>query len=192
MTRPSSSQPGSTGCQPVFLTSQPPLPHPPDGDATRRPRPGWPCYCGKPVRILRRALPLLVRLALGLLLVWAGLAKLAAAREFYLDLLAYRLPLPDSLLRLTATIFPCLEFLVGGGLLFNRWPDVFRPLAAVITTLFVLVLGQALVRGLDINCGCFGQPLFAWASSPLFALARALLLLSASLFLLRSPVETYT
>ncbi|AHF93812.1 DoxX family protein [Opitutaceae bacterium TAV5] len=135
---------------------------------------------------------LFARLALGLLLLWAGLTKLAATREFYLDLLAYRLPLPDSLLRLTAAVFPWLELLVGAGLLANRWREVFRPLAVAITALFVLALGQALVRGLDISCGCFGRPLFAWAATPGFALARALLLLSAALFLHFSTTDKTT
>jgi hypothetical protein len=54
---------------------------------------------------------------------------------------------------------------------------------AALCAVFVVVLGQALVRGLNIDCGCFGPALSGWWDRPVFALPRAILLLAASLWL---------
>ncbi|MDR2674287.1 MAG: hypothetical protein LBC18_05305 [Opitutaceae bacterium] len=129
-------------------------------------------------------LALFVRWTLGLLLLWAGLAKLADPAAFYVNLLAYRLPLlRPGVLRFAAAVFPWLELSAGAGLLLNRWADAIHPLAIALTALFALALGQALLRGLDVACGCFGRPLFPWTATPGFAFGRALFLLAGALFL---------
>ncbi|MDR1011806.1 MAG: hypothetical protein LBM04_11915 [Opitutaceae bacterium] len=158
---------------------------PPSPSSARASHPTQATHPAHPSRPSRFTLPvLLVRWTLGLLLLWAGLAKLADPAAFYVNLLTYRLPLlPSGMLRFAAIVFPWLELLTGAGLLLNRWSDAIRPLAVALTALFVLALGQAFLRDLDVSCGCFGRPLFVWTSRPGFALGRALLLFSGALFL---------
>jgi hypothetical protein len=46
----------------------------------------------------------------------------------------------------------------------------------------VLLLGQAVLRGLELDCGCFGAGAPAWLEQAPVALARAGLLLAATLW----------
>ena len=133
-----------------------------------------------------------LRWALGALLVWASLAKIGNLAEFHGSLLAYQLPLPDALLRLSAMVLPWLELLCG-FLMITRTARCAAVLwAVVLFAIFVLVTGQAWARGLDISCGCLkldflGDGAFAkFLESASFAFFRALLLLAASLYVLRS------
>ena len=54
-----------------------------------------------------------VRWLLAVLLVWAALSKIANLNEFHASIVAYQLPLPNGLLRLTAMVLPWLELLCG-------------------------------------------------------------------------------
>jgi uncharacterized membrane protein YphA (DoxX/SURF4 family) len=74
---------------------------------------------------------------------------------FAADVLNYRVP-PRALSNLVAITLPWIEVLAGALLALGIWA---RPSALVITCLmvvFLLAIGQAVVRGLNINCGCFG------------------------------------
>jgi len=46
------------------------------------------------------------------------------------------------------------------------------------------MLVQAVLRGLDLNCGCFGAAGRGWFERPDVALVRASLLFAASLYLM--------
>jgi putative oxidoreductase len=125
-----------------------------------------------------------LRLLLGALFLWSGIAKLAHPAVFFSALLDYELPLPDALLRLVAIALPWLEALCGLALVLNCWPETVRPLVSALCAVFVLALGQALLRGLKIDCGCFGPSVDGWWDRPAFALLRTAGLLAASLWLL--------
>jgi len=123
------------------------------------------------------------RWLLGALLIWAGAAKLAAPRLFFLALLDYRLPAPDTALRLIAVTLPWIELLCGLALCIDRWAETVRPLAAALCGAFVVATGQAWLRGLEISCGCFGAKETGVWATPAVAFFRALLLLSLALWL---------
>ncbi len=126
---------------------------------------------------------IVLRIFVGGLLLWAGIAKLAAPTAFFGALLGYELPLPETALRLVTVTLPWLEILCGGALLADFWPETVRPLTVALTLSFVVAIGQALVRGLDIDCGCFGGSKNAFWNTPGVALARALLMTIAALAL---------
>ena len=76
----------------------------------------------------------------------------------------YRM-LPVDFVDPVALFMPSLEFVVGLLLIMG----VYRQAAAFLTILmniaFLLAMGQALVRGIDTSCGCFGgetDPLSWW------------------------------
>lgn len=123
---------------------------------------------------------LMLRIFLGGLLLWAGFAKLAAPMAFFGALLGYELPLSDTVLRLITIALPWLEVLCGATLLVDFWPETVRPLTMALTLSFVVLLSQALGRGLEIDCGCFGGGKNAFWNSPAAALARAIALLIAA------------
>lgn len=136
-----------------------------------------------------------VRVALGALLCWAALSKLANVTEFLGDMLAYRLPLPESSLRFVAIILPWLELICGLMLLANFQTRAALGWCVVLFAAFVIVTGQAWARRLNISCGCldlsiFGLdshgPLGKFLESVAFAFFRALLLLGATVWLWRT------
>jgi putative oxidoreductase len=137
----------------------------------------------------------ILRWLLGLVLVWAALGKLANLQEFFATLVAYRLPLPDALLRFTGVILPWLELLCGLQLFSGFRLDVALLWTVVLLLIFAVCAGQAWLRGLPIACGCLdlrlagippGSKMAALLESVGFAFLRALALLGASLYLMRT------
>jgi putative oxidoreductase len=127
------------------------------------------------------------RFILGAIFIIAGGMKIARPGDFFSDLLGYRVPFPEMFLRIIAVFLPWLEVLTGVGLLLNVWAETIRPLVAGLCLIFVVMLGQAVLRGLDLNCGCFGAVGRGWFERPDVALGRACLLLAASLYLAAVP-----
>lgn len=128
-----------------------------------------------------------VRWTLGAIFVGAGAFKLVHPVAFYADLLAYGIGAPDWFFRSVAVVLPWLEILVGGLLLADWWPESVGFLVAGMCLVFVLALGQAILRGLELKCGCFGDIAAGWFEQPLVALVRAVMFLAASLWLLLHP-----
>jgi putative oxidoreductase len=129
---------------------------------------------------------LFVRLALGGVFLYAGAAKIGNLTAFAGDIAAYRL-LPHFANYLAAALLPWLEALCG-LLLITGW-RVRGALVTItlLTAVFMAALASVLVRGLDIDCGCFrhgGAKTPAW-----LALGRDSLFLVAALALLRTTGE---
>lgn len=121
-----------------------------------------------------------VRVIVGLVLLVAGIGKVAQPGVFHASLLTYELGGPDELYRWAAALFPWLEVFCGGLLAAGWGGETVGAMAAGLALLFVLLLGQAVLRGLDLTCGCFGGLAPAWFDRPLPALARACALLLAA------------
>lgn len=97
----------------------------------------------------------LVRLGLAAVWLVAGGLKVADPRQTRVAVGAYEV-LPAGLVDPVATALPLAELVLGTVLLvgaFTRWAAV-----ASVLLLVVLMAGvvQAWVRGLSIDCGCFG------------------------------------
>jgi putative oxidoreductase len=132
-------------------------------------------------------LQLLARLLLGGVFVVAGAMKVAHPATFFSDLLGFHIRVPEMWLRLLAAGLPWLEVIAGAGLLVNIWSETLRPLVSVLCLGFVLMLGQAVIRGLDLNCGCFGAAGAGWFERPDVALVRAVILFAMSLYVTAGP-----
>ena len=137
-----------------------------------------------------------LRWLLAAILVWAALAKIANLHEFYAAILAYQMPVPNPLARSVAMVLPWLELLCGLLLLAGSARRAALVWTALMFGVFVLATGQAWVRGLDISCGCFklaflgDGALAKFVESVKFACVRAVLLLGASLYLLRASASS--
>ncbi len=124
----------------------------------------------------------LVRLVLGGVFLYAGFVKIADPQAFAGTIAAYRI-LPYFGNYLAAAVIPWLEAICG-LLLITGWRS--RAAASCVTLLtlvFMAALASTLVRGLDIDCGCFRageEKTSAWT-----ALARDALLLGGALVVLR-------
>ena len=87
--------------------------------------------------------------------VLAGALKIADPAKFAQDVGHYRL-LPPALINLVAILLPWLEVVAGSFLLLGLWVRAAALVITSLTVMFLFVIGSALVRGLNIECGCFG------------------------------------
>jgi uncharacterized membrane protein YphA (DoxX/SURF4 family) len=97
-----------------------------------------------------------VRTALGVVLVWAGMEKALRLREFVHGVAAYRV-LPVRLAPAAAAAVVCAELLVGASLLLGVFPVATAAAATGVFTVFALALALALARGSGAPCHCFGS-----------------------------------
>jgi len=126
---------------------------------------------------------LLLRLLLGACFVYAAVLKLGDPSAFIEAIGRYRLlPYPAALV--FGLWLPWVELFCGLALLLRRAEQGALLLLSFLCTVFSLALASAWLRGLDIDCACFGgEP--SWTSSVPVALLRALILGGLCLFLLR-------
>ncbi len=110
------------------------------------------------------------RWALAAALVVAGGLKVAQPATFVTDLENYRL-LPIEVAFALGLYLPWLEIVTAAALVSRRWRLAGWLIAAVLGLGFVVFVGSAWARGLDVSCGCFGG-----AATPVgpVAAARAL------------------
>ena len=122
-----------------------------------------------------------MRLLLGGIFLIAGVAKLVDPRAFARIISAYGL-LPEELLVPAAIGLPAIELLAGLCLSFN----VRGSLAAIcaLLTCFLFVLGYAIWKNLDVDCGCFSQLEIHAKNSLLSAFLRDLGLMAVSFYLM--------
>ena len=108
---------------------------------SRHPRLGW--------------IGLACRLILGVVLIVAGALKVTDLEQSVLAVRGYQM-LPYDLAVVVGYVLPPLEIIVGLLLvtgLFVRWAGL---LGALLMAVFVIGISQAWIRGLTIDCGCFG------------------------------------
>ena len=97
----------------------------------------------------------LVRLGLAALLAYAAVSKLLDPAAFAEDIQNYRV-LPEAWAGPLALALPVLELVVAAALLSASHGSGASLLAGVLLLTFALAMAQAKVRGIDLECGCFG------------------------------------
>jgi uncharacterized membrane protein YphA (DoxX/SURF4 family) len=109
----------------------------------------------EPMKRRRPWLNGLLRLLVGGVFVTAGILKIMNPAKFALDVANYRL-LPHELNNLVAIMLPWIEVTAGILVLLGVWLRAAAGVITGLTVLFLVVIGSALARGLNIECGCFG------------------------------------
>ncbi len=99
---------------------------------------------------------LLVRVTLGAIFVISSLDKIADPAAFTVSILNYKV-VGQLLATMTATILPALELLCGLGLILGLYPRTSALIIILMLIVFTVLIISALLRGLDISCGCFSQ-----------------------------------
>ncbi len=113
---------------------------------------------------------------------YAAVIKLNDPAAFAADIAHYRL-LPYPLTLVAGVYLPWLELVCAGAVLL-RWRERSALVLLLgLCVLFSLALASAWWRGLDINCGCFGQG--GIGTGLPFALARSMTLGVVALLLLK-------
>lgn len=108
---------------------------------------------------LRGPYPTLVsRAVLGGVFLVSGVAKALDPAGFARDITAYQM-LPQAFVSIMAYGLPWLEILLGVYLLvglYLRWSAL---VTGALLVVFMIAMGQAIARGLTLDCGCFGAAL---------------------------------
>lgn len=131
----------------------------------------------------------LLRFMLGLVFLYASVAKILDPKTFAENLIAYRIFDSPQLLKYVAVTLPWIEWFCGILLILG----VFVRSVSALTTglLFVFLAGMlsALWRGLEIHCGCFGSP---QETIGIFTFLRDGFFFVVSLVVLLSPIDPYS
>lgn len=98
---------------------------------------------------------LALQFILGGVFVVYGAAKIYDPAAFASDIGNYRL-LPHELINLFAIILPWIELAAGLMLILGIWVRASAAVIAAMAIMFLIAIGQAWARGLDIRCGCLG------------------------------------
>jgi uncharacterized membrane protein YphA (DoxX/SURF4 family) len=124
-----------------------------------------------------KALALVLRMALGGLLIVAGALKLRAPVAFATEIANYQLV--PAVAPYVAAVLPVLELVVGGALVVGRraWRRAAALAALGLLAAFTIAVGSAYFRHINIDCGCFGT-----GGGPItgLTLARNLVLMAAA------------
>ncbi|MCD6188217.1 MAG: DoxX family membrane protein [Desulfuromusa sp.] len=132
------------------------------------------------------------RLGLAAVFIYAGVVKANDTVAFAGQIANYQI-LPYAWNYLVASILPYIELLCGILLLLNMRVRPAILVLFLLNIIFMFALSSAIIRGFDIDCGCF-KPDSANPTSPLAALWRdagLLLLMIVTWFLrdARHPAE---
>jgi uncharacterized membrane protein YphA (DoxX/SURF4 family) len=122
------------------------------------------------------------RIVLGALFIWAAITKLPDMAAFAQDVANYRV-VPAVVVPFIAAAVVGIELLAGAALVSGF---LARPAAIVIAALlavFTAFIAQALLRGIDLRCGCFGgdEPASWWT------VVRDIAMLAAAIAVARGP-----
>jgi uncharacterized membrane protein YphA (DoxX/SURF4 family) len=98
---------------------------------------------------------LISRLILGFIFLYAGMEKITDPEGFARSVNNYKL-LPYSAINIIALILPWLEVTAGLLLLFGIAAKENAFILSSLLVVFLVAIAISLLRGLNIDCGCFG------------------------------------
>jgi uncharacterized membrane protein YphA (DoxX/SURF4 family) len=96
----------------------------------------------------------LCRLLIGIIFIYTAYPKLLRPDEFARLVNGYRILHPD-LVNLAGVTLPWIELVVGGFLVIGLLPRSSALVIAGLLVIFMFAGFLGILRGLDIDCGCF-------------------------------------
>jgi len=100
------------------------------------------------------------RIGLAAVFLVAAVPKLMDPAVFAKDITNYRVTFPligQNYIYPVAMFMPALELLGALALLAPRWKRAGSMMIGGLLVVFTILIGQAVARGLNIDCGCFGR-----------------------------------
>jgi len=137
-------------------------------------------------------LSLVSRIALGGVFLYAGVSKVFDPGGLAASIRSYGLGLPEWFVTLSAYALPPLEVLLGLYLLVGLFTRASAWTANGLMILFIVALAQGALRGLEIDCGCFGSDSDGETPSLWVDLVRDFGLLALGLQLAFAPPGKYS
>lgn len=131
-----------------------------------------------------RAMYIVARLILGGIFIWAAVNKIPEAGALAETMARFEL-LPEVLVLPFAYFLPWLELICGLGLVLGIWVRGAAWWSATLLVIFIIALSANLSRGMEVDCGCFGENP-AGTDGSWEALIRNVLLLMVAFFVIRT------
>ncbi len=103
---------------------------------------------------IQNGIVLLFRIVLGVMFIYASWDKIAYPAEFAKQVGYYQV-LPFGLENIMAIVLPWMELITGLCILGGLLVDGAVVISMVMMLVFILAVSQAMLRGIDITCGCF-------------------------------------
>jgi len=101
------------------------------------------------------ALLLVFRLIVGAVFVYSGIVKALGPLDFAQQVRNYRV-IGQDLSFLVAVYLPWLEILAGAFLVAGILKKASAALISLMLGGFIVLVAVTIVRGIDVDCGCFG------------------------------------
>jgi uncharacterized membrane protein YphA (DoxX/SURF4 family) len=136
---------------------------------------------------------LVCRLTLGGVLFVAGYLKVDKLEVSQMAVRSYEL-LPIPIANFLGQTLPLFEVVIGLLLILGAATRVVAALGGFTMFIFIIAIGQAWARGLNIDCGCFGGggTVAPGETRYLQEILRDAGLVTMALFLLRYPVSKFS
>lgn len=99
---------------------------------------------------------LISRIILASVFIYAGAEKISDPNSFSQAIYNYRI-FPNEIINIFAIILPWIELISGILLLFGISVKENSAIIGGLLFVFIILIGISMLRGLDINCGCFGK-----------------------------------
>ena len=96
------------------------------------------------------------QLMLGGVFIYASIGKILNPQDFANSISNYKL-LPNPFINPIAVILPYIEFIFGLALIFDLLPKISAIVLSLLLLLFIIAIFSTIIRGLNIDCGCFNQ-----------------------------------
>ena len=97
---------------------------------------------------------LAARIILGAVFIYASIDKIRYPEPFAQNIEAYEI-LPTAAVNIAAIWLPWLELCCGSLLILGIWVRSNAAILSALLFIFIVALVSAILRGLDISCGCF-------------------------------------
>ena len=97
---------------------------------------------------------LIARIILGVVFIYASIDKIINPVDFSNSIDNYHVT-PIQLNNLAALIIPWVELIIGVCLIIGLFLNGATLISIFLLIFFIFIITQALVRGIDLHCGCF-------------------------------------
>ena len=99
-------------------------------------------------------LPLIFRVILGIIFIYASYEKILDPAGFSKNIHNFHVT-PIAVESLAALIIPWMELIIGVFLIFGVFLEGSTSITIGLYIFFIIILSQAVFRGIDVHCGCF-------------------------------------
>lgn len=97
---------------------------------------------------------ILIRVLIGILFIYSSIPKIIDPIGFAMSIENYRI-LPPFLIKPCAYLLSYIILLLGIFLVFGFYKKITIKASLFLLFLFIIALTSTIVRGIDIECGCF-------------------------------------